>query len=125
MVVVETLALSTMVSNDLIAPFILRSRLAIREGDMGRLLVIARRLTIVAIVGAAYGYYSLVEQGETLAAIGLVAFAAVAQFAPSLVGAVLSDESDPRSARAGLIAGMAFWFYTLALPSAIGEGRPE
>lgn len=126
MVVVETLALSTMVSNDLIAPLLLRSRMALaeaetgREADMGGLLLIARRLTIVAIVGAAYGYYLAVEQGETLAAIGLVAFAAVAQFAPSLVGAVLWNGSDPRSARAGLIAGMALWFYTLVLPSALG-----
>lgn len=126
MVVVETLALSTMVSNDLIAPLLLRSRMALgradmgREADMGGLLLVARRLTIVAIVGAAYGYYSLVERGETLAAIGLVAFAAVAQFGPSLIGAVLWSGSDPRSARAGLIAGMGLWFYTLVLPSALG-----
>lgn len=123
MVVVETLALSTMVSNDLIAPLLLRSRIASGEADMGGLLLVARRLTIVAIVGAAYGYYSLVERGETLAAIGLIAFAAVAQFAPSLVGAVLRSGSDPRSARAGLIAGMGLWFYTLVLPSAFG-GAP-
>ena len=125
MVVVETLALSTMVSNDLIAPLLLRSRMTLfktrigRGADMGGLLLAARRLTIVAIVGAAYGYYSLVERAETLAAIGLVAFAAVAQFAPSLVGAVLRNGSDPRSARAGLIAGMTLWFYTLVLPSAL------
>jgi len=125
MVVVETLALSTMVSNDLIAPLLLRSRIASREANMGGLLLVARRLTIVAIVGAGYGYYSLVEQGETLAAIGLVAFAAVAQFAPSLVGAVLWNGSDPRSARAGLIAGMALWFYTLFLPSALGGARTD
>ncbi len=125
MVVVETLALSTMVLNDLIAPLLLRSRMASREADMGGMLLIVRRLTIVAIVGASYGYYSLVEQGETLAAIGLVAFAAVAQFAPALVGAVLWNGSDPRSARAGLITGMALWFYTLFLPSALGGSRTD
>lgn len=125
MVVVETLALSTMVSNGLIAPLLLRSRMAAREADMGGLLVVARRLTIVAIVGAAYGYYSIVEHSETLAAIGLVAFAAVAQFAPSLVASVLRDGCDPRSARSGLIAGMALWFYTLVLPSALGGARPD
>lgn len=125
MVVVETLALSTMVLNDLVTPLLLRSRIAAREADMGGLLLLMRRLIIVAIVGAAYGYYLLVEQPETLAAIGLIAFAAVAQFAPSLVGAVLWNGSDPRSARAGLGAGMVLWFYTLVLPSALGGARTD
>lgn len=120
MVIVETLALATMVSNDILAPLILRSSAMTREHDIGRQLLIVRRLSIMAIVAAAYAYYRTVDSGETLAAIGLIAFAAAAQFAPAVVGAVVSAKCSTAAAGAGLVAGGLFWLYTLFLPSTLG-----
>lgn len=120
MVIAETLALSTMAANDLLAPLLIRARL--REGtDLGRLMLRARRVIIVAIVVAAWAYAEAIDDGATLAAIGLIAFAGVAQFAPALVGTVVFGFENKRAARAGLMAGIAVWAYTLFLPSLGGQ----
>jgi Na+/proline symporter/signal transduction histidine kinase/CheY-like chemotaxis protein len=119
MVIAETLALSTMAANDLLAPLLIRAQL--REGaDLGRLMLTARRVIIVLIVAAAWGYAEAIDDSATLAAIGLIAFAGVAQFAPALIGAIAFGFENKRAARAGLIAGIALWAYTLFLPSIAG-----
>ncbi len=120
MVIVETLALATMVSNDILAPLILRSTAMTREHDIGGQLLAVRRLSIMAIVAGAYAYYRTVDSSETLAGIGLIAFAAAAQFAPALVGGVLSAKRSTVAAGAGLLTGGVLWLYTLFLPSTLG-----
>jgi len=69
----------------------------------------------------AYLCFRNLGAGQRLAAIGLISFAAVAQFAPALVGAVAWSQGNSAGARAGLIGGMALWFYTLLLPFLIGN----
>jgi Na+/proline symporter len=123
MVIVETVALSTMISNHLLAPILLRRRANGQKGagDFGRLLLSVRRMTIVAVMLLAYLCYRNLGAGELLASIGLISFAAVAQFAPPLVGAVAWQRGNSAGARAGLIGGMALWFYTLLLPFMAGN----
>ena len=116
MVVVETIALSTMVSNDLIAPMMLRHGRVIGGADMGRLMLHVRRAAILAVMGAALGYASAVSESERLAVIGLTAFAAMAQFAPVLILAVRRSNRDAVAAKAGLLTGLIVWGYTLFLP---------
>lgn len=99
MVLVETIALSTMVSNDLIAPFLLRSKRWGEGVDMGGAVLIIRRLVIAIIMAAAVGWALGIKDNERLASIGLVAFAAMAQFAPVLILSVLGGivmHSPPR-----------------------------
>lgn len=116
MVVVETIALSTMLSNDLIAPMMLRHRRMSAGADLGRLMLNVRRVGIVAVMGAALGYACMVAESERLAVIGLTAFAAMAQFAPALILAVRRGNRDAAAAKAGLLTGLAVWGYTLFLP---------
>lgn len=123
MVIVETLALSTMVSNDLVAPLLLRSRAIANEADVGRVILRTRRITIVAIIFAACGYYQATDGESSLAAMGLIAFAAVIQFAPAIIGTIYFEQAHPRAARLGLLAGAVLWFYTLFLPTVLG-GSP-
>ncbi len=122
MVIAETIALSTMVTNDLLAPLLLRSRRAHSERDLGALMLAARRVIIVAILGAALIYSQMLESNWSLASIGLIAFAGVAQFAPALIASVLFGFADARAARTGMMGGLAVWAYTLFLPS-IGTNR--
>lgn len=117
MVIVETLALSTMAANDLLAPLLLRSRQVRSEADLGRLLLNARRLFIILIVLAASLYGSAIDDVERLATIGLIAFAGVAQFAPSLVATVGWGFQKARAAKAGLLGGFLLWAWCLLLPS--------
>ena len=121
MVVVETIALSAMATNDLLAPLLLWRQGDAGEGDLGRRLLRARRIIIVAIVGAALLYGQRLEADLSLAAIGLIAFAGVAQFLPALIATVGWGFSDPRAARAGLIGGVLVWAWCLLLPSIAGQ----
>lgn len=116
MVIVDATALATMVSNDLIFPALLRGEGGRTEGDLGKRMLAVRRAAIVGVVGLALLWALLVDPARSLASIGLVAFAAMAQFVPHLLLAVAAPGRDPLAARASLLTGLCFWLYTLALP---------
>lgn len=116
MVLVESIALSTMVSNDLIAPLLLRNKRFHEDHDFGQTMLVVRRITILVIMGAALAWAASIPAKESLAAIGLVAFAAMAQFAPALIMATSRARGDYVALSAGLGAGLLMWSYTLALP---------
>jgi Na+/proline symporter/CheY-like chemotaxis protein len=117
MVIVECVALSIMVSNDIVVPLVLQRSGASREGkDFGYFLLRVRRLAIFAIMAMAYFYYRALGNTQ-LAAIGLLSFAAIAQLAPSFFGGLFWRRATARGAMAGMLVGFAVWIYTLFLPS--------
>ncbi|MGG4773816.1 NahK/ErcS family hybrid sensor histidine kinase/response regulator [Paenalcaligenes sp. Me52] len=117
MVIVTSVALATMISNDLVMPLMLRRGwVQYEQGNVASTVLWIRRLAIMALAGAAYGYYMLSNTDTALAAYGLLAFAAVAQFAPSLIGGLYWRGASRQGVEAGLILGFAFWTYTLFLP---------
>lgn len=119
MIIVECVALATMISNDLVAPFLLR-RGILRERDIGAVMLSVRRIAIAGLLGLAYLYYLKLDASESLAAIGLIAFAAVAQFGPALLAAIYWPKINQRGVMLGLAAGGALWAYTLLLPAYLG-----
>jgi len=124
MVIVETIALSTMVCNDLVMPVLLRMRsmrLSERRNLTGLLLGI-RRGAIVAVILLGYLYFRLAGEAYALVAIGLISFAAVAQFAPAAIGGIYWKGATRSGALAGLLAGFGVWMYTLLLPSFAKSG---
>ncbi len=125
MVIVASVALAIMISNDLIMPLILR--FAGPEGrdirDMGRTVLMIRRSAIAAAMLLAYVYYSLAGGSAALASIGLLAFAAIAQFAPAFFGGLFWRRATARGAVAGMLAGFGVWAYTLLLPTFIESGH--
>jgi len=119
MVIVETIALSTMVCNDLVMPVLLRMR-ALRlnqRRDLTGLLLGIRRGAIVLILLLGYLYFKIAGEAYALVSIGLISFAAVAQFAPAALGGLFWKGGTRRGALAGLTAGFAVWCYTLLLPA--------
>jgi Na+/proline symporter/signal transduction histidine kinase len=124
MVIVETIALSTMVCNDLVMPALLRQRWLRLDArrDLSGLLLSIRRLAIVAILIFAYVYFRAAGEAYALVAIGLISFAAVSQFAPAILGGIYWRRATRAGAVAGLVAGFAVWGYTLALPSIAKSG---
>ena len=124
MVIVETIALSTMVCNDLVMPILLRLRgLALAEAkDLTRLLLGIRRGAIVAILLLGYLYFRLAGNAYALVSIGLISFSAVAQFAPAMIGGMYWRGGTRGGALAGLSAGFLVWGYTLLLPSFAKSG---
>ena len=123
MVIVESVAVAIMVSNDLIVPLVLRARGAAAgtRDDMGALLLRARRLSIFCVLLLAYLYYHIAGEAQ-LAQIGLLSFAAVAQFGPAFFGGLFWRRANARGAIAGLVIGVGVWAYTLLLPSFVAAG---
>src|SRR5262249_14851580 len=124
MVIVACVATSTMVSNDLLMPILLRGRrlgLA-RHADMGVIVLHIRRVSILAFMLLAYCFYRLIGDSAALASIGLLSFAAMAQFAPALLGGLVWRGATAKGAIAGIVAGFAVWVYTLLLPALASSG---
>jgi Na+/proline symporter/nitrogen-specific signal transduction histidine kinase len=122
MVVVEAIAVSTMVCNDLVMPLLLRWRRVAMQRDVTGLLLGIRRAAIVAVLVLGYLYYHLAGEAYALVSIGLISFAAVAQFAPALLGGMYWKGGTRDGALAGLLGGFALWVYTLMLPSIAKSG---
>jgi Na+/proline symporter/signal transduction histidine kinase len=123
MVIVETVALAIMVSNDIVMPLALKRRasLAAEAPDAGAQLLATRRIAIFAILFLAYAYYRSAGDAQ-LAAIGLLSFAAIAQLAPAFFGGLIWRRGTSLGAIAGMSAGVLVWAYTLLLPSMSAAG---
>ena len=125
MVIVATVALTTMVSNDLVMPLLLRWRVALlteRSDDLGWLLLAIRRGSIILILLLSYGYFRLTGGSQALVSIGLISFAAVAQFAPAILGGMYWKGGSRAGALIGLSAGFIVWAYTLPIPALVDSG---
>ncbi|MGU3492446.1 NahK/ErcS family hybrid sensor histidine kinase/response regulator [Xanthobacteraceae bacterium A53D] len=127
MVIVESVALAIMISNDLVVPAWLRRR-ARRAGegqgipaDMSETLLLVRRVAIFAIMLLAYLYYRTTGEAQ-LAQIGLLSFAAIAQVGPAFAAGLLWQRATAKGAIVGIVVGMALWAYTLLLPSLADAG---
>ena len=83
---------------------------------------IIRRVAIFVIMLLGYLFYLLLGRRHGLASIGLVSFAAIAQFAPAFFGGLVWRNATARGAIAGIVAGFAVWAYTLLLPWIIEAG---
>lgn len=116
MVIVSAVALSIMLTNDLVLPALLN------RGKRSDHNLVAkqrsfRRAAIVLVLAMAYGFHRLVTEQQALAALGILSFAAAIQFLPALLGALYWPRGNKRGVFAGLIAGFAVWLFTLVIPA--------
>ncbi|MEL6436742.1 MAG: PAS-domain containing protein, partial [Pseudomonadota bacterium] len=127
MVIVACVALSIMISNDLILPLALQ-----RLGDARRvpgsnwsdLILQVRRVAIALIILAATYYQAHAGGNAQLAAMGLLSFAAIAQFLPAFLIGLVWRRANARGASMGLASGFLIWAYTLLLPTIVGPDAP-
>ncbi len=119
MIIVECVALSIMISNDLILPLALRRRdplNVVAPGDIGSRILVIRRLAILVILALGYVYLRF-SNDAALVSIGLISFACIAQIAPAFFGGLIWRGGTSIGAIAGMAAGVVVWAYTLFLPS--------
>ncbi|QFU00594.1 Virulence sensor protein BvgS precursor [Halomonas sp. THAF5a] len=123
MVIVAAVAVSIMISNEIVIPALFRLRwFDTKPRDYGRLVLRARRITIAAILAMAYGVYHMIGEFSSLANIGMLSFAAAAQFAPALIGGLYWKRGNRLGVIVGMNAGFAIWAYSLLMPTMIGTG---
>ncbi len=115
MIIVTTLALATMCMNHLVLPASFPPRLS--DGtNMYQWLLWGRRLVIILIIGAGYGFYLLQQRNQGLAGLGLISFVAVAQCLPGIVGLLYWQRASKSGFIAGLLVGGGIWAITLMAP---------
>jgi phosphoserine phosphatase RsbU/P len=120
MVMVSSVALSTMILNHLVMPVILR--LKIEAKDISGLLINIKRLGIVAVIFFGYLFYRAVGESYALVNMGLISFVAATQFAPAMIGGLFWKRANRLGATTGLMLGFLVWFYTLLIPSFVRTG---
>ncbi len=124
MVIVASVALAVMVSNDLVIPILLsRTNPSWRSqpGDWSHLILNIRRIAMGMVILAAFAYYRQTETTTQLSSIGLLSFAAIAQFAPAFLIGLVWRGANARGAFLGMAGGIAVWAWTLLLPAMIGN----
>ncbi|SFX23667.1 hybrid sensor histidine kinase/response regulator [Marinospirillum alkaliphilum] len=119
MAIMATVAVSIMVSSEIVIPFLLKTRWTSNTShqDFGRFVLRIRRLTMLLVMLLGYLTYRTIAEFNSLAATGFLAFAAIGQLAPAALGGILWKQGNRWGALAGLLTGAALWIYTLLLPS--------
>ena len=123
MIIVATIVLSNMISNQLVTPFLLKNKLISHDNDKQYqpLLLLIRRSGIVGVLFLAWWFHQSSAQDEQLASIGLFSFVLLVQTFPALFFAVMWRRANRIGVISGIIAGTIMWCYTLALPIVFPE----
>ncbi len=115
MIIVTTLALSSMCMNHFVLPASFPPKL--KGGtNMYEWLIWGRRFVIMSIIGIGYAFYLIQEQNPGLAGLGLIAFVAVAQCLPGILGLLYWPRANRRGFISGLVVGATVWALTLFVP---------
>ncbi|MBC3787962.1 sensor histidine kinase [Spirosoma utsteinense] len=129
MIIVETIALSVMISNNVVMPLLVsrpgwQARFSALDGESSwsHVVITIRRLTIVGLLLLAFLYYHFVANHYSLVSVGVISFVAVAQFTPAMIGGLYWKRGSRAGAKLGLTAGFTLWLYTLILPSLASTG---
>ncbi len=122
MVIVATVVLGIMITNDLLTPLIYRQQQKPADGKPWIRMVTLRRLSMLAVLALGYLYYLLIGTETGLAQLGLMAFALIAQLAPALIIGLTSRSVNRQGALAGLLSGALLWAYILLLPELARAG---
>jgi Na+/proline symporter/signal transduction histidine kinase len=121
MVIVATVSLAIMITNEVVAPIVMRANASspaavLKLGDSLRRI---RQFTIVGILAAAWLVTQLLMDIPWLAQIGFISFLAAAQLAPGLLAGLYWPRANGIGVIAGLLSGLALWFYCLVLPAVL------
>jgi Na+/proline symporter/nitrogen-specific signal transduction histidine kinase len=123
MVIVATIAMSIMISNNLILPLVIGYELAERsKAELPARLLGIRRISILVVLLLSYSYFRAVGEGYSLVSIGLISFLAVAQFAPAVFFGIYWKRANRWGAISGLIVGFLVWLFTLPFTTLIEAG---
>lgn len=121
MIVVSSISLANMLSNNILIPYTFLGRLQNQDQQINnKRIVDLRRIGIFSLIIISYFLYRLFALNYSLVSIGLISFVVIAQLAPSFFGAIFWRRGSALGALAGMIAGFAVCAYTILIPFAIG-----
>ena len=117
MVIISSIALSTMLSNEIVFPLIFRSNSSNDTNyDKFRLrLLNIRKLLVFLVILLGYGVF-LMTSPDTLSSLGEIAFGAFAQLTPALVAAFYWRRACLTGVYGGILVGFMMWLMLNFLP---------
>lgn len=121
MVIIASITLATMVSNEIILPIILRLKAATTD-EIKESIIFIRRIAILIILLLAFFYYRMLSQYHSLSELGLLSFVAVAQFAPAMLIGLIWHGANRLGAYVGISLGFVVWGFCLFLPVLANAG---
>lgn len=126
MIVVSSITLSTMLSNNLIIPYGLLGSFQKenQETNSGRIVRI-RRIGIFMMIILAFIYYRFFIMDFSLVSVGMISFVIVAQLGPAFFGAIFWKRGSLKGAFFGIVGGMLVCFYTIMLPFLMSSINPD
>jgi len=119
MVMVESVAISTMLLNHIFMPVIVRFT---PQPWFPLLLINLKRFGIFLVIFLGYFFYRVAGDSFMLFNMGMISFSAVIQFLPAMLGGLYWRRGNKTGAITGIILGMIIWSYTLLLPSFNNSG---
>ena len=126
MIVVSSISLSTMLSNNLLIPYTFLGKLRSEEQVINnKKIVNIRKIGIFSLIIGAYFIYRFFALDYSLVSIGLISFVVIAQLAPAFFGAIFWRRGSRMGAIYGILIGFLICIYTLLLPYAIGLTNNE
>lgn len=122
MIIVETIAISTMLSKNILIPFIIKNKIQYRASNVQKTLLFYRKVSIPLVLFTAYFYMILIGDDYPLVEVGLISFVGIVQLAPSFFGGLFWKKGNRFGTMAGIAIGSLFWFYTLLYPTLVRSG---
>lgn len=117
MIIVATLTLSTMLTNDIVLPRLLSlSDGANNQRDYAKRIRLIRRFIIGLILLLSFLYHQQMTSSRSLHSIGLIAFSLVIQLLPAIIGGLYWKRAHAQGVYAGLLVGFVAWVFWLVLP---------
>ncbi len=119
MVMVSSLAVSKMITNDIVIPIILKMQ---KPGNIYKANLYSTRISILVVILFGYLYAKVLGKEQLLVDIGLLSFTAVTQCAPAMLLGIFWTKGNKKGAFTGILLGFIIWFYTLIIPALVERG---
>ncbi len=121
MIVVSSIGLSTMLSNNILIPYGFLGALQTgNQAENTKRIVNIRKVGIFSLIIISYFIYRVLVLDYDLVSIGLLSFVIIAQLAPAFFGAIFWRRGSRYGATAGIIAGFVVCTYCVLIPYATG-----
>ena len=120
MIVVSSIGLATMVTNNILIPYNLLGKLNEAELISNKTILYTRKFSIFSIIILAYFIYRFFGLDYSLVSIGMIAFVIIAQLAPAFFGALFWRRGSRLGAVYSVLVGFLVCIYTLLVPYASG-----
>ena len=126
MIIISSIALSIMLSNNLVIPYGWLDRFKIKnQKDNTKTIVNIRKVGIFSMILAAFIFYKYLIVQSSLFSVGLVSFVVISQLAPSFFGAIFWRRGSYKGAVAGVLVGVFICYINLIIPQYIQTINPS